>query len=231
MDNENFGNFYEIDPNENTFVPKDTQLKTNFADYQAQNQTPVYEPPAPDPIYENLPNLDDFISDETFLSMQEEVTGRYEKQFIALYSFLQGLLNLSGSGLQDPKHLEDFFKIGAKISDNLTGNVRMRTMFGNMENTPIDEKNEQNTNKDFYEKVRPEDLAALENNNKQFSNAHTSQQKEDALLGLINVIPDNQSILLPTFGFAQNSFPIQAYLRECISVINEAFTNREKLNS
>jgi len=225
MDNENLG-FYELDPQQTKKIDKnEIGGKTNFADYQALNKTPIFEPPAPDPTLANLPQLDEFISDEAFFGMQEEVTDRYEKQFVALYSFLQGLLNLSGSGLQDPKRLEEHYKLGNKISENLYNSVRMRAMFGNMAKLPEGEE-EPNQVKDLFTQVSQEDMVLVEKNRKQFAEAHNSSQQEQALLGLINAVPQNPSLLLPAFGFPQDSKPMQAYLIECVTAINQAFTKR-----
>ncbi|MCL2475103.1 MAG: hypothetical protein FWF37_03130 [Chloroflexi bacterium] len=232
MFNEQFGGFYEFNDDEIKTNNQTTKKNTSFADYQNNNKEPeiVYSVPYGN---ENMPEIDDYISDEVFMDMQSVVQGKYEKQFIAMYTLLQNTLNLAFLGdKENPVNLDNLFKLVDKRSEALFNDARMQNLMGRTHLKPADIANiegfsEENVDifaqetLNYFTKINPEDIEALGAVRTDFKDTKTTVQKRTAIFAFFNINPSHPNLLLPVFNIPQDCTPIEAYLAQAIAGINE----------
>ena len=238
MLSEQFGGFYEFDENEVKDDKASQQKHSSFADYQEQNQEPEITRTTTDDS-KNMPEIDDYISDEVFMAMQDTVQGKYEKQFVAMYTFLQNALNLAYRGdKENPVILDNLFKLVDKRSDSLLNDARMQNWIGithlkpsnmssaeSLEQEGGDMFTQQQNN--YFTKVNPADVSALATVRAELKEVKTSAQKRAVIFSFLNINPSHPNLLLPAFNIPQDCFPLEAYLAQAIAGINEVRSEKD----
>jgi len=234
MSNEQFGGFYDFNENEIKTDSKTAQKNTSFADYQDKNKEPEIVRPV-EAGYENMPEVDNYISDEVFMAMQSAVQDKYEKQFVAMYTLLQSILNLAYLGdKEDPVRLDSLFNLVDKRSEMLLNDVRMQNLMGNTGIKPCDIANIEGFDSDlatqqtpnYFVNINPVDITALEAVRTDFKEIKTTAQKRAAVFAFFNVNPTRPNLLLPVFNIPQDCTPLEAYMAQAIAGINEVRAER-----